>query len=110
VAAVVDAPLLTAVRQLRNKHHAHGCTECSLRYTDACATPEVNDLCLGCRTGRLERALWDVNSNPDRCCSTQSRKVTDAETVMRYKLGGPGPWYRCTKCSRTHSFNPEGVF
>jgi hypothetical protein len=108
VVAVLRPVLMAAVLRLRNKHHAHGCTECSLRYTDACDTPEENWRCLMCRSGQ-ERALWDQNSDPDECCRTLSRQVSDAETVMRYKLGGPGPWFRCDKCSRTHSFNPRSA-
>lgn len=108
VVASVRSDLLTVVRRLRNKHHAHGCADCGLRYTDACESPDLNERCSKCRVGQ-ERALWDQNSDPDRCCRTQSRQVTDAETVMRYKLGGPGPWFRCQKCSRTHSFDPRSV-
>lgn len=97
--------LVTAIRQMSGKHHAHGCSECHLRYTDACSTPEQNGKCVTCRVGQ-QRALWDQNSDPAGCC-VNAREVKDAETLGKYKLAGPGPWYRCPVCSRTHAHDPR---
>lgn len=99
---------MISLRQLAKKHHAHGCLMCRLRYTDACGSPEMNALCSLCRGGQ-QRALWDQNSDPASCCETDCRKINEPEELMRYKLAGPGPWYRCRQCSRTHSFDPRSI-
>jgi hypothetical protein len=84
-------------------YHAHGCTTCGLRYGDACATPGDNDTCMPCRLGtpRVETGF-----DPAPCCGDHSRPVTDPEVLARYALGGPGPWWQCRRCFRSHPFDP----
>lgn len=86
-------------------YHAHGCEECSRRYTDSCKTPHVNGRCSSCRTGS-PRARWDADHDPKTCCRTDSKLMTDKADLVKYNLGGPGPWYRCKTCSRQHPYNP----
>lgn len=86
-------------------YHAHGCTECGRRYTDSCQSTAVNGRCYGCRTGR-SRSKWDQDFDPILCCRTDSALIKDKETLSRYNLAGPGPWYRCKTCSRTHPYRP----
>lgn len=86
-------------------YHAHGCDKCSNRYTDRCTTPKTNGLCQACKNG-TDRATWDKDQDPRECCRTSSTLVTDGADITRYSLGGPGPWFRCKKCSRTHPYDP----
>lgn len=89
--------------------HAHGCVVCSRRYTDACAIPDVNSRCYGCRTGS-QRSVWDRDHDPRPCCRDHARPCSKEE-VAKLALGGPGPWYICKSgangCSRTQPFNPR---
>lgn len=101
----VDKKQGAVARQL----HAHGCSVCSRRYTDSCPIPDVNGRCSKCRLGR-ERATWDRDTDPKDCCREFSRPASK-EDLVRYALGGPGPWYICQSgkngCSRTHPYSPK---
>lgn len=90
---------------MAKKHHAHGCFQCSTRYTDHCADPKANGLCQACRG--MDRPRWEVSFDPGGCCAGESRLVKDAQTITSYGLAGPGPWYKCRVCARTHPFNPK---
>lgn len=89
-----------SVATLAFKHHAHRCTTCGRRFTDACGQPEVNTSCMTCKFGH-SRPLWHVNHDPQPCC-VGAQVMTDPREVVRYSLGGPGPWYQCSTCHRTH--------
>lgn len=89
-------------------HHAHGCLQCGRRYTDTCSTPQDNGVCLTCQSGQ-EVPFWDRDRAPQWCCRIHSRVITTAELIQRYALGGPGPWFICGVCSRTHPFDPTGA-
>lgn len=92
------------------RFHAHGCVKCKQRYTDTdCADPYVNGSCISCRTGHPVSTLR-AGMLPVGCCIERSVRVTDVDTLSQYALGGPGPWYQCQVCKRTHPFDPsQGV-
>lgn len=93
------------VRVMAGRHHAHGCVECSRRYTDRCRDPGENGLCQLCRG--LERPRWETSFEPGDCCPEFSVLVRDSETLGRFNLAGPGPWFKCRACARTHPFDPK---
>lgn len=97
-----------AMNQMRGGAHFHCCTLCRGRYSCNCEEPERNGPCQGCRTPH-ERALWDRNHDPKECCAT-AQMVTDPEMIARYRLGGPGPWYRCQNktCRRINGVQGPG--
>lgn len=86
-------------------YHAHGCQQCSRRYTDRCDTPMLNGRCVECRIDR-PRAVWDRAYDPRPCCRTSASLVRDSAEVIRYSLGGSGPWWKCKACARTHPYDP----
>lgn len=92
------------MKSLARQHHAHGCAECHLRYTDACNIPDVDGRCQACRGSH--RPLWSLNADPAECCLEHSRLVTKEE-MARYALAGSHTWYRCSQCSRTHPYKPK---
>ena len=85
--------------------HAHGCIRCRRRYMDACTDSTRNAACKTCRTGEPP-ARWDANRLPHRCCRTAGQLMIDRDEVARYSLGGPGPWWICRTCQRTHPYDP----
>jgi hypothetical protein len=90
---------------MRGTLHAHGCLHCHTRFTDACETPEYDDLCVGCRGG----LVWTVmvqSANPRQCCRELARMVTKDEK-SQYRLAGTRRWFICPRCARTHPFNPK---
>lgn len=86
--------------------HAHGCLGCGRRYADTCRSPLANGRCNTCRLGHPP-SVTDLNREPRACCKEDSKLVTDNETLNRYNLGGPGPWWLCRTCSRTQPRNPK---
>lgn len=86
------------------KQHHHGCTGCRRRYVCACTTPEENDRCNFCISGRLGASAWD----PRPCCLTDSRLCENYDRDA-HKLAGPGPWFKCRTCARTFPCQPERV-
>lgn len=87
--------------------HHHGCVVCSARYSDACLIRAVNSRCPSCRSGGQHgRPRWDQDHDPRPCCRTASVLATK-EVLTKYALGGPGPWWRCRQCSRTHPYDPR---
>lgn len=88
--------------------HAHGCLQCGRRYADSCETPKENAVCMSCRAGQPVPS-WDLARYPQLCCEASSRMVTDVVVLNRYGLAGPGPWYFCHACGRTHPFKPGGA-
>lgn len=90
-------------------YHAHGCTECELRYADACSTPEVNGVCMSCRTGQ-DISIERLDRCPKDCCTYHSVQIEDSKVLNQYDLAGPGPWWICKGphgCFRTHPFDPR---
>lgn len=87
-------------KKMRGRAHWHGCTQCHLAYDDACETPRVNGVCVDCRGGR-PRSLLMRGRDPKGCCIDNTEMVDD-EVRARYKLAGPGPWYQCRICYRSH--------
>lgn len=98
----------TLLKQLAGRHHAHGCAQCNLRYTDCCNTPGQDGRCITCRGGRHGRALWDENADPVSCCRAYSREVT-IDQRARYDLAGTRSWWICQVCARTHPYMPVSV-
>lgn len=92
------------LKPLDRRLHAHGCTQCSRRYSDACAQATVNALCQACK-GR-QRPIWELDLDPQACCEVNSVPVTRPEKLMNYRLAGDMPWWICVKCCRTIPFNP----
>lgn len=86
--------------------HAHGCLACGRRYTDTCGTPAVNAECTTCRTGQPP-ATWDRDYEPQSCCRRHAVLITTVDVLDRYSLAGPGPWFLCRECARTHPFDPK---
>ncbi len=86
-------------------HHAHGCLRCGRRYTDTCTTPLDNGECLTCSVDQPP-PIWDTDWTPQDCCRTSVHLITDVDVLVRYRLGGPGPWFLCERCARTHPFDP----
>lgn len=87
-------------------HHAHGCLGCGRRYEDTCSTPLANGRCATCRLGH-PAPQWEHDHQPQACCKEDSSLIWDKETMEKYHLGGPGPWFKCKTCSRCHPFNPK---
>lgn len=92
-----------AIGSLAGKPHFHLCSDrkCRLIYEDRCGTPRVNGRCQQCRgTSRANIAPRD----PVACCETNSQQVVTGDDIKRYSLGGPGPWYQCSICKRSHGW------
>lgn len=90
--------------QLRGKHHWHFCSnrECRLAYEDCCAQTEVNGLCQLCR-GAGSRAYAEP-MDPRECCLDNCEQVLTTDEMLRFHLAGPGPWFKCKTCARTHGW------
>lgn len=88
---------------LRGKKHRHFCSdrECRLYYQDACDQPETNQLCPACRGIRRGYDGW---MDPQECCIDNTKQVVDKAVMKLYELAGPGPWYQCQTCFRTHGW------
>lgn len=84
--------------------HAHGCTTCHARYSDACADTANDGLCQTCRG--TPRPLWEAAYDPIACCLTSAVPVR-GETRARYSLAGTSTWFICLYCARTHPFDPR---
>jgi len=89
-----------------NKAHRHACTNpsCRLTYQDSCFTPERNGRCQPCRG--MRRTWVDVDGltalDPRPCCVDNSELMTSTDELARYECAGPGPWFQCRTCCRTH--------
>lgn len=90
---------------MAGKQHRHGCLQCRLSYSCDCQTPEVDDLCNSCISGRI--SAYQEAIEPRECCRRKCKRATDADRT-KYKLAGPGPWFLCTTCRRQHPTNPGG--
>ena len=90
-----------AVRAMADKAHYHGCRGCRRTFRCSCDTPLENPECRGCRG--LVLAVWDVWSAPIACCAGNCVQVVSADDIERYRLAGPGPWFRCPTCFRHHT-------
>lgn len=108
--AVVKQQPVKRVRATKiDTYHAHGCTSCEGRYADRCDTPLVNGQCMTCTHGH-DLTVERQDRAPKDCCKQHSARIEDAETLNRYSLGGPGPWWICKGphgCYRTHPTNPK---
>lgn len=93
----------TVYRNLSGKSHVHPCYACRVVYMCNCTNPAVNERCQYCRTeGRLDHPVWEVGRFPKPCCTDNCRQVTDNDELIRYGLAGPGPWFQCKTCARSH--------
>lgn len=92
-------------RVLRDRSHYHTCAnqQCRLSYEDSCETPDRNERCCPC-TGRRRTWIFDGLDarDPRPCCRDNTELVTQPEDLERYLLGGPGPWFQCRTCRRSH--------
>ena len=93
-----------SLSQLRGELHMHFCADrdCRLVYEDCCETPEVNGSCMLCKSGR--RGLM-ASRDPRECCLGNCEQVIDRRDLNRFRLAGPGPWYRCKTCCRSHGWS-----
>ena len=94
-------------RSLVGQRHAHGCRRCHIRYEDACRTPTSDDLCTACRGGRAWQLLID-NAAVHSCCFLSARLVRKDEKAT-YRLAGTVLWFICTRCARTHPYDPRST-
>lgn len=92
--------------RLAGRGHRHVCrnSDCRLAYEDNCQTPADNDLCEPCR-GR--RRTWTHHGglfwlDPSECCLDNTEVMTNVDDLLRYQCAGPGPWFQCRTCKRTH--------
>lgn len=92
-------------RSLKNSLHAHGCTNCHVRYSDACADVVNDGRCEACRGCKPWQFMID-SAAPKDCCRRASRMVTKDEKVT-YRLAGGHLWHICGTCKRTHPTNPR---
>lgn len=94
----------TSLTALAGKHHKHYCTNggCRLAYEDNCEEPEVNGECSLCRGWR--RSIYDMWLDPQECCIDNTYQVLNRGELLRFRLGGPGPWYQCRTCFRHHPY------
>lgn len=90
-------------KKLRSVPHLHFCSDrdCRLIYEDNCNTPETNERCQNCRG--TTRGLM-VPRDPQECCIGNCVQVTDPRELRRYSLAGPGPWFQCRTCVRSHGW------
>lgn len=92
-------------RELRASWHLHFCREreCRVVYDCyGCEDPAVNGRCHACRG--LRRPVWDASRDPRPCCHGNCSQVTAKEELVRYRLAGPGPWFKCHTCARCHGW------
>lgn len=89
--------------KLRDSPHFHFCSnrDCRLIYEDNCHEPETNHPCQVCRG--TTRGLM-LTRDPQECCLGNCLQVTDPNQLLRYSLGGPGPWFQCRTCIRSHGW------
>lgn len=108
VPLVKHVTFVSAVRSLTSRYHQHCCYECKGVYTDSCGTPTENKHCVGCQSAH-GRPLWDRDRDPMKCCLELGacEMVTDGATIALFKLAGPGPWFICKTCHRTHGYLPK---
>lgn len=100
----------TARSGLTGIMHSHGCLRCHARFDDACDEFAVDRVCDSCEHGRPRPGDWWGTYEPRACCFVpgnlrELRAHTDAKTrdlLFSNRLGGEGPWYRCSACSRRH--------
>lgn len=102
-------PMLTpkgALTQVGKTWHLHYCVnrECRQIYEDYdCADVGKNGRCHDCR-GAVSRPNWIAARDPHPCCTGNTQQVTDPAEIVRYHLGGPGPWFQCQTCARCHGW------
>jgi hypothetical protein len=101
--ATVKISMSGLYNQVREKHHFHFCSDraCRLIYEDNCADPERNGRCPSCRgTTRNNLLVRD----PQECCLDNCVQITDRDVLLAHKLAGPGPWFICKTCARSHGW------
>jgi hypothetical protein len=93
-----------SMSKMAGEAHLHSCAarDCRLVYEDSCNTPGENGRCHVCRNVR--RPVWAEGRDPRDCCWGNCEQVTDKVQIRRYALAGPGPWYQCRTCARTHGW------
>lgn len=93
-------------RQLINKAHRHTCANpsCRLTFEDSCFTPERNGRCHSCRGLRRPWVERDgrTSTDPRPCCVDNTTVLSEPDDLLRYDCAGPGPWFQCGTCKRTH--------
>lgn len=85
--------------------HWHGCTTCTDRYEDTCASAAIDGQCSTCRGLSSSRLLED-NRKPRDCCIARARLTTKEENKT-YHLAGTRLWFICPVCSRPHPYDPK---
>lgn len=94
-----------ALTEVGKSWHLHFCANrnCRLTYDDyACADVTKNGRCHQCRG--LRRPGWDTSRDPQPCCTGNCFQVVDADLIVRHRLAGPGPWFKCKTCARCHGW------
>lgn len=88
---------------------------CRHRYVDNCDDAVADGLCHLCAShGQTPDPWWPEAWLPDVCCLGESRWLDrtfryDRDVMADLRLAGPGPWYRCQGCGRTHPFDPSDI-
>lgn len=91
--------------ELRKTWHLHFCRErdCRTVYDDyRCDDVSVNGHCHHHR-GR-QRPVWDMTRDPQPCCYGNTYQVVSTDELVRQRLAGPGPWFKCRTCARSHGW------
>lgn len=99
-------------RELRKAAHVHMCGERTCRKVYYCHDARQCDLdnngrCHACRGIRVP--IWAEVLDPKSCCLTNTEVVHTREERRRYRLAGPGPWFRCRACSRSNGWPPGSI-
>lgn len=90
---------------LRKTWHLHYCRhrDCRTVYDDYdCEDVATNGLCHEHRG--LARPVWDTTRDPQPCCFGNTYQVLDPGELIRQRLAGPGPWFKCRTCARSHGW------
>jgi hypothetical protein len=91
--------------ELDKSWHIHFCVnrECRQTYEDyRCEDVSKNERCHDCR-GR-ERPGWETSRDPKPCCYGNTYQVVDKAELIRQRLAGTGPWFKCRTCARSHGW------
>lgn len=94
-------------RKLAETWHLHFCSDRDCRLVYECAAHECPDVakntrCPLCR-GQI-RPAWVSARDPQECCLGNCTQVTRPDELIRYRLAGPGPWFQCDTCARSHGW------
>lgn len=92
--------------KLNKRAHRHSCTvrTCRLTFEDTCGDASRNGRCHSCLGVRRPWLMPDgrTSLDPHSCCVDNTKQLTDLSDLLRFECAGPGPWFQCLTCKRTH--------